>query len=166
MWLTHCNCSLLFIFCECNAELSRHFDFQASAKQRAGRAGRVAAGKCFRLYTAWAYKHELEDNTIPEIQRINLGNAVLTLKALGIDDLVHFDFLDPPPHETLVRKLWCDAEISDSQLCVGWNIPRNLLLPWRRKSRTFSSETLALSTRAYSTTVWKMYRLTVYCSNI
>ncbi|PNF38979.1 putative pre-mRNA-splicing factor ATP-dependent RNA helicase DHX16 [Cryptotermes secundus] len=78
---------------------------KASANQRAGRAGRVAAGKCFRLYTAWAYKHELEDNTVPEIQRINLGNAVLTLKALGIDDLVHFDFLDPPPLETLVLAL-------------------------------------------------------------
>ncbi|KAJ1521071.1 hypothetical protein ONE63_002777 [Megalurothrips usitatus] len=78
---------------------------KASANQRAGRAGRVAAGKCFRLYTAWAYKHELEDNTVPEIQRINLGNAVLMLKALGINDLVHFDFLDPPPHETLVLAL-------------------------------------------------------------
>ncbi|XP_051163897.1 probable pre-mRNA-splicing factor ATP-dependent RNA helicase mog-4 [Leptopilina boulardi] len=78
---------------------------KASANQRAGRAGRVAPGKCFRLYTAWAYKHELEDNTVPEIQRINLGNAVLTLKALGINDLVHFDFLDPPPHETLVLAL-------------------------------------------------------------
>lgn len=78
---------------------------KASANQRAGRAGRVAPGKCFRLYTAWAYKNELEDNTIPEIQRINLGNAVLTLKALGINDLINFDFLDPPPHETLVLAL-------------------------------------------------------------
>lgn len=78
---------------------------KASANQRAGRAGRVAPGKCFRLYTAWAYKHELEENTVPEIQRINLGNAVLTLKALGINDLLHFDFLDPPPHETLVLAL-------------------------------------------------------------
>ncbi|XP_063971809.1 probable pre-mRNA-splicing factor ATP-dependent RNA helicase mog-4 [Diachasmimorpha longicaudata] len=78
---------------------------KASANQRAGRAGRVAPGKCFRLYTAWAYQHELEDNTVPEIQRINLGNVVLTLKALGINDLVHFDFLDPPPHETLVLAL-------------------------------------------------------------
>lgn len=43
----------------------------------------------------------MEDNTVPEIQRINLGNAVLMLKALGINDLIHFDFLDPPPHETL-----------------------------------------------------------------
>ena len=47
---------------------------KASANQRAGRAGRVAPGKCFRLYTAWAYQHELEENTVPEIQRINLGN--------------------------------------------------------------------------------------------
>lgn len=78
---------------------------KASANQRAGRAGRVAAGKCFRLYTAWAYKHELEDNTTPEIQRINLGNAVLILKALGINNLIQFDFLDPPPHETLVLAL-------------------------------------------------------------
>ena len=43
---------------------------QASANQRAGRAGRVAAGKCFRMYTAWAYKNELEDNTIPEVTTI------------------------------------------------------------------------------------------------
>ncbi|XP_037041854.1 pre-mRNA-splicing factor ATP-dependent RNA helicase DHX16 [Bradysia coprophila] len=78
---------------------------KASANQRAGRAGRTAPGKCFRLYTAWAYKQELEENTVPEIQRINLGNAVLMLKALGINDLLHFDFLDPPPHETLVLAL-------------------------------------------------------------
>ncbi|GAB6023367.1 Putative pre-mRNA-splicing factor ATP-dependent RNA helicase dhx16 [Chamberlinius hualienensis] len=78
---------------------------KASAIQRAGRAGRVAAGKCFRLYTSWAYKHELEENTIPEIQRVNLGNCVLLLKSLGINDLIHFDFLDPPPHETLVLAL-------------------------------------------------------------
>ena len=78
---------------------------QASANQRAGRAGRVAPGKCFRLYTAWAFKHELEANTVPEIQRVNLGNVVLLLKSLGINDLIHFDFLDPPPHETLVLAL-------------------------------------------------------------
>jgi pre-mRNA-splicing factor ATP-dependent RNA helicase DHX16 len=46
---------------------------KAGAQQRAGRAGRTAPGKCFRLYTAWAFKHELEDNTVPEIQRTNLG---------------------------------------------------------------------------------------------
>lgn len=52
---------------------------KASANQRAGRAGRVAPGKCFRLYTAWAYQHELEDNTVPEIQRINLGTAYFAI---------------------------------------------------------------------------------------
>lgn len=40
---------------------------KAASNQRAGRAGRVAPGKCFRLYTAWAYKNELEENTIPEV---------------------------------------------------------------------------------------------------
>ncbi|XP_029441460.1 pre-mRNA-splicing factor ATP-dependent RNA helicase DHX16 isoform X2 [Rhinatrema bivittatum] len=78
---------------------------RASANQRAGRAGRVAAGRCFRLYTAWAYKNEMEDSTVPEIQRTNLGNVVLLLKSLGINDLIRFDFMDPPPHETLVLAL-------------------------------------------------------------
>ena len=48
---------------------------KASAMQRTGRAGRTAPGKCFRLYTAWAFQHELEDNTVPEIQRTNLGSS-------------------------------------------------------------------------------------------
>ncbi|XP_050840343.1 pre-mRNA-splicing factor ATP-dependent RNA helicase DHX16 isoform X10 [Serinus canaria] len=78
---------------------------QASANQRAGRAGRVAPGKCFRLYTAWAFQHELEETAVPEIQRADLGALVLLLKSLGINDLIHFDFLDPPPHETLVLAL-------------------------------------------------------------
>jgi hypothetical protein len=56
---------------------------KASALQRSGRAGRTAPGKCFRMYTAWSYQHELEDNTVPEIQRTNLGNVVLMLKSLG-----------------------------------------------------------------------------------
>lgn len=78
---------------------------RASANQRVGRAGRVAAGHCFRLYTAHAFLHELEEDQIPEIQRTNLGNVVLMLKSLGINDLIHFDFLDPPPAETLIRAL-------------------------------------------------------------
>jgi ATP-dependent RNA helicase DHX8/PRP22 len=42
---------------------------QAAAGQRAGRAGRTAPGKCFRLYTEKAYNYEMLPNTIPEIQR-------------------------------------------------------------------------------------------------
>ncbi|KAL4184341.1 hypothetical protein AMTRI_Chr10g225120 [Amborella trichopoda] len=78
---------------------------KASALQRAGRSGRTGPGKCFRLYTAYSYQNELEDNTIPEIQRTNLANVVLTLKSLGINDLVNFDFMDSPPSEALIKAL-------------------------------------------------------------
>lgn len=78
---------------------------RASANQRAGRAGRVGPGKAFRLYTKWAFANELEANTVPEIQRTNLGMVVLLLKSLGINDLIGFEFLDPPPGETLMRAL-------------------------------------------------------------
>jgi len=79
---------------------------KASANQRAGRAGRVAAGKCFRLYTQFSFLHELEDNTIPEIQRSNLASTILLLKSLGIDkELLRFDFLDAPPEQIIIRAL-------------------------------------------------------------
>ena len=78
---------------------------KASAQQRAGRAGRTRPGKCFRLYTESAFKNDLITQTYPEILRSNLGSTVLQLKKLGIDDLVHFDFMDPPAPETLMRAL-------------------------------------------------------------
>eukprot|EP01086_Lenisia_limosa_P015098 TRINITY_DN4732_c0_g1_i1.p1 TRINITY_DN4732_c0_g1~~TRINITY_DN4732_c0_g1_i1.p1 ORF type:complete len:457 (-),score=101.58 TRINITY_DN4732_c0_g1_i1:30-1400(-) len=78
---------------------------QASAKQRAGRAGRTQPGKCFRLYTNKAFKDDLQENTYPEVLRSNLGSVVLMLLKLGIHDLVHFDFMDPPAPETLMRAL-------------------------------------------------------------
>lgn len=78
---------------------------KASAQQRAGRAGRTRPGKCFRLYTETAFNQELIETTYPEILRSNLGSVVLQLKKLGIDDLVHFDFMDPPAPETLMRAL-------------------------------------------------------------
>lgn len=78
---------------------------KASAQQRAGRAGRTRPGKCFRLYTEAAFKNDLITQTYPEILRSNLGSTVLQLKKLGVDDLVHFDFMDPPAPETLMRAL-------------------------------------------------------------
>ena len=63
-------------------------DLQASAHQRAGRAGRTQPGKCFRLYTEASFKKDLQEQTYPEILRSNLGSVVLQLKKLGIDDLV------------------------------------------------------------------------------
>lgn len=47
----------------------------------------------------------MQENTYPEILRSNLGSVVLYLKKLGIDDLVHFDYMDPPAPETLMRAL-------------------------------------------------------------
>jgi len=78
---------------------------QASAKQRAGRAGRTGPGKCYRLYTESAFKNEMLPTTVPEIQRTNMAMTVLTMKAMGINDLLHFDFMDPPPPQTLVSAL-------------------------------------------------------------
>ncbi|KAH9259097.1 hypothetical protein BASA81_002717 [Batrachochytrium salamandrivorans] len=78
---------------------------KAAGNQRSGRAGRTANGKSFRMYTAWSFENELEELTVPEIRRANLCNVVLLLKSLGIHDLLHFDFIDPPPVETLIKSL-------------------------------------------------------------
>ena len=77
---------------------------KASATQRAGRAGRTKPGKCYRLYTEGAYV-AMPEATIPEIQRSNLAPTILQLKALGIDNILRFDFLTPPPAELVVRAL-------------------------------------------------------------
>ncbi|KAL6514487.1 Pre-mRNA-splicing factor ATP-dependent RNA helicase DEAH1 [Orobanche gracilis] len=80
---------------------------KASAMQRAGRSGRTGPGKCFRLYTAYSFQNDLDDNTPPEIQRTNLANVVLTLNCLGIEDedLLHFEFMDPPPTESIIKAM-------------------------------------------------------------
>ncbi|KAI1432381.1 P-loop containing nucleoside triphosphate hydrolase protein [Xylaria sp. CBS 124048] len=78
---------------------------KASAQQRAGRAGRTKPGKCFRLYTEKAFKEELIQQTYPEVLRSNLSSTVLELKKLGVVDLVHFDLMDPPAPETMMRAL-------------------------------------------------------------
>lgn len=78
---------------------------KASAKQRAGRAGRVSPGKCLRLMTEEDYHAQLPAQTIPEMQRSDLSWVVLLLKALGIDDILHFEFLSPPAAETMIRAL-------------------------------------------------------------
>ncbi|XP_070188507.1 probable ATP-dependent RNA helicase DHX35 isoform X2 [Littorina saxatilis] len=77
---------------------------KASANQRAGRAGRVRAGKAFRLYTEESFD-KLPDATVPEIQRSDLAPVILQLKALGISNIVRFNFLSPPPAQSMVRGL-------------------------------------------------------------
>ena len=77
---------------------------KASAAQRAGRAGRTQPGKCYRLYTEEAYR-SLPDSSPPEIQRSNLAPVILQLKALGIDNVVRFDFISSPPSVLMSRAL-------------------------------------------------------------
>ncbi|XP_034251068.1 pre-mRNA-splicing factor ATP-dependent RNA helicase PRP16 [Thrips palmi] len=79
---------------------------QANANQRSGRAGRTGPGQCYRLYTERQYKDELLVTTVPEIQRTNLANTVLLLKSLGVQDLLQFHFMDPPPQDNILNSLY------------------------------------------------------------
>ncbi len=77
---------------------------KAQARQRAGRAGREGPGICFRLYTEASYE-TLDENTVPEIKRCNLAAVLLQMKAIGVDDVIAFDFLERPPHAAVARAL-------------------------------------------------------------
>ena len=68
---------------------------QASANQRAGRCGRVAAGVCIRLYAEDDFKSR-PPYTDPEILRSSLASVILRMKALGLSEIERFSFLDPP----------------------------------------------------------------------
>ena len=78
---------------------------QAQAKQRAGRSGRTSTGKCYRMYTETMFKEEMPSESTPEVQRSNLSNVVLTMKASGVMNILAFDFIDPPSRPILVDAL-------------------------------------------------------------
>eukprot|EP00667_Euglena_gracilis_P002128 EG_transcript_2127 len=95
---------------------------QAAANQRKGRAGRTGPGTCFRLFTEAQFKLELLENTVPEMQRTNLGNVVLLLKSLGVGDIQTFEFMDPPPKENLQQsmlQLWMLGALDDQGDMTG-----------------------------------------------
>ena len=77
---------------------------KAAARQRAGRAGRQEPGKCYRLYSESTF-HSLTESSTPEIQRISLAGALLALKALGVEDVLSFDFVSPPSTDALAAAL-------------------------------------------------------------
>jgi len=79
---------------------------QANSNQRSGRAGRTGPGQCYRLYTERQYREELLAATVPEIQRTNLANVVLLLKSLGVENLLQFHFMDPPPEENILNSMY------------------------------------------------------------
>uniref|UniRef100_W5M8H4 DEAH (Asp-Glu-Ala-His) box polypeptide 40 n=1 Tax=Lepisosteus oculatus TaxID=7918 RepID=W5M8H4_LEPOC len=86
---------------------------KSEARQRAGRAGRMCAGKCYRIYSRDFWEKCMSEYTVPEIQRTSLTAVVLTLKCLGIDDVIRFPYLDRPEERFLLEALkqlyQCDA---------------------------------------------------------
>lgn len=77
---------------------------QSEAKQRSGRAGRTQPGQCIRLYSKKFYDSML-DSAVPEIQRASLTNVMLSLKCMGIKNVLHFDYLDPPSEKMILEAL-------------------------------------------------------------
>ncbi|XP_031268173.1 pre-mRNA-splicing factor ATP-dependent RNA helicase DEAH10 [Pistacia vera] len=118
---------------------------KAQALQRSGRAGREGPGKCFRLYPESEFE-KLEDSTKPEIKRCNLSNVILQLKALGIDDIIGFDFLEKPSRASIIKSLeqlfllgalTDDCKLSDP---VGHQMARLPLDPIYSKSLIVASQ--------------------------
>ncbi len=75
---------------------------QASADQRAGRAGRTAPGICVRLWSRPEHD-ERAPHELPEIKRLDLAEVVLTLKASGVEDLRSFRWLEKPDEISLTH---------------------------------------------------------------
>ncbi|RKF72456.1 putative ATP-dependent RNA helicase prh1 [Golovinomyces cichoracearum] len=101
---------------------------KVSAIQRAGRAGREAEGKCFRLYTEQDY-NKLDMNEVPEILRSDVVEAVLKMKARGVGDILGFPLMDSPKilamEKALVRLHLMDALNNDGDLTeIGKKIAR------------------------------------------
>ncbi|KAL6463820.1 hypothetical protein MHYP_G00282110 [Metynnis hypsauchen] len=95
---------------------------KAQAWQRAGRAGREDSGSCYRLYTEEEFDN-LVNMTVPEIQRCNLAGVILQLLALGVPDVLNFDFMSKPSPESMRMAveqldLLGAVERKDDQVCL------------------------------------------------
>ncbi|KAJ1433083.1 P-loop containing nucleoside triphosphate hydrolase [Sesbania bispinosa] len=118
---------------------------KSQALQRSGRAGREGPGKCFRLYPENEFE-KLEDSTMPEIKRCNLSNVILQLKALGVDDILGFDFIEKPSRAAIIKSLeqlfLLGALTDDCQLSdpVGHQMARLPLDPVYSKSLILASQ--------------------------
>lgn len=78
---------------------------RASAKQRAGRAGRESAGKVFRLFSEKVFQTKLPKQQESEIMRNDVVLPILTLKKMGIDDLLNWSWLEHPGQEAILSAL-------------------------------------------------------------
>lgn len=77
---------------------------KAQAAQRAGRAGRTAPGKCYRLYMLEDYE-KMNNVSAPAIHRTDFTSTALQLKAMGIQDIRGFGFMDPPKKDRVNHAL-------------------------------------------------------------
>ncbi|XP_047172145.1 pre-mRNA-splicing factor ATP-dependent RNA helicase DEAH10 [Vigna umbellata] len=118
---------------------------KSQALQRSGRAGREGPGKCFRLYPEKEFD-KLEDSTMPEIKRCNLSNVILQLKALGVDDILGFDFIEKPSRAAITKsleELFLLGALTDECLLsdpVGHQMARLPLDPIYSKALILASE--------------------------
>ncbi|KAL3511034.1 hypothetical protein ACH5RR_030435 [Cinchona calisaya] len=118
---------------------------KAQALQRSGRAGREGPGKCFRLYPESEFA-KFEDSTTPEIKRCDLSHVILQLKALGIDDITGFDFIEKPNRTAIIRSLeslfLLGALTEESKLTdlVGQQMARLPLEPMYSKALILASQ--------------------------
>ncbi|KAJ3077503.1 ATP-dependent RNA helicase dhx37 [Quaeritorhiza haematococci] len=74
---------------------------KASADQRAGRAGRISSGHCYRLFSSAVFNDYFPLYAKPEIERVPLESVVLQMKGMGIRKVVGFPFPTPPGKEVL-----------------------------------------------------------------
>lgn len=118
---------------------------KSQAHQRSGRAGREGPGKCFRLYQESSFER-LFDSTVPEIKRLDLSNVILQLKALGVDDIFGFDFMEKPDEKAVTRSLETlfllgalteEAKLSDP---IGHQMARLPLDPMDSKAILLASQ--------------------------
>ncbi|KAK9266323.1 hypothetical protein L1049_027067 [Liquidambar formosana] len=101
---------------------------KAQALQRSGRAGREGPGKCFRLYPESEFG-ALPDSTVPEIKRCNLSNVILQLKALGVDDIIGFDFIEKPSSHQEIDSRSMDSGTPNSLIFSNTRVAFHLKLP-------------------------------------
>lgn len=77
---------------------------KSSSNQRAGRAGRVSDGECFRIYHQEGFE-TMPDRLPPQIMRVDLSNVILKLKGLGIADILTFQLLERPDEEHIAKAI-------------------------------------------------------------
>ncbi|KAJ1343641.1 hypothetical protein BSLG_001789 [Batrachochytrium salamandrivorans] len=74
----------------------------ASADQRAGRAGRMGAGHCYRLFSSAVFNNHFDQFSVPEIMRVPIEDVVMQMKAMGINQVSNFPFPSPPNQDNLL----------------------------------------------------------------